>query len=246
MPERARSDRVLIERYQRGDRAARAEVIERFLPLARQLARRYARPDEPIEDLVQVASLGLLKALARYDPARGTAFSTFAVPTIVGELKRHFRDTAWAVHVPRGVQERIIQINRVLSELVRKLERSPSPAELAAVIDAPVEDVLEALDAAHGFDALSLDQPQGAEDESRSYAETVGGPDAAYEQVETAATLGPTIASMPPRDRLILRLRFEDDLTQSEIAVRCGISQMHVSRIISRSLMRLRPVAEAA
>src|SRR5437588_6916774 len=134
-PERARADRELLARYHAGDEAARAEVMERFLPLARQIARRYARGSEPIDDLVQVASVGLLKAIGRYDPSRGTAFSTFAVPTITGELKRYFRDTGWAVHVPRAIQERIVQVNRAIPVLSRRLGRSPSPHELADAIE---------------------------------------------------------------------------------------------------------------
>jgi RNA polymerase sigma-B factor len=247
--ERARADQTLLMRYRgSGADAAREELVERFLPLARQLARRYARPNEPIDDLFQVASMGLLKAIDRFDPARGNAFSTFAVPTIVGELKRYFRDTGWAVHVPRPIQERIGQVNRAVNDLSRDLGRSPSPHELADRIGSSVEEVLEALEAAKAFDAVSLDMPRGGSggDEGSAYAETVGAPDERFEMVEYNAVIGPTMAALPERDRLILRLRFERDLTQSEIADRLGISQMHVSRIIRRSLDRLRRVAEAA
>src|SRR5207302_5978007 len=142
-------------------------------PLARQIARRYARGSEPIDDLVQVASVGLLKAIGRYDPSRGTAFSTFAVPTIAGELKRYFRDTGWAVHVPRAIQERIVHINRAMPTLVRRLGRSPSPAELAEAIGVPVEEVLEAMDAARAFDAVSLETPRSEDEGAGTYADTV-------------------------------------------------------------------------
>jgi RNA polymerase sigma-B factor len=247
-PARTRADYTLLMRYRNGgDDVAREELVERFLPLARQLARRYARPNEPIDDLFQVASMGLLKAIDRFDPERGNAFSTFAVPTIVGELKRYFRDTGWAVHVPRPIQERIGQVNRAVTELSRDLGRSPTPHELARRIGASVEEVLEALEAAKAFDAISLDMPRGnGDDEGSAYAETVGERDARFEMVEYHAVIEPTMAALPDRDRLILRLRFERDLTQSEIAERLGISQMHVSRIIRRSLDRLRTVAEAA
>jgi len=245
-PERTRADYALLTRYRRqGDDVAREELVERFLPLARQLARRYARPNEPIDDLFQVASMGLLKAIDRFDPARGNAFSTFAVPTIVGELKRYFRDTGWAVHVPRPIQERIGQVNRAVSELSRELGRSPAPHELASRLDCSAEEVLEALEAAKAFDAVSLDMPRGgAEDEGSAYAETVGEHDERFEMVEYNAVIEPTMAALPERDRLILRLRFERDLTQSEIADRLGISQMHVSRIIRQAVSRLRSAAE--
>ncbi|HEX8066778.1 MAG TPA: SigB/SigF/SigG family RNA polymerase sigma factor [Thermoleophilaceae bacterium] len=249
-PDRTRADNELLARYHKhGDQHAREELVERFLPLARQLARRYARPNEPIDDLFQVASMGLLKAIERFEPARGNAFSTFAVPTIVGELKRYFRDTGWAVHVPRPIQERIGHVNKAVAQLGRRLGHSPSPGEVAASIGLSVEEVLEAMEAAGAFDALSLDSPRNTSDEDSGgggYAETVGEDDRSYEMVEYSAVIEPTMAALPTRDRLILLLRFERDLTQSEIATRLGISQMHVSRIIRRSLDRLRTVAEAA
>jgi RNA polymerase sigma-B factor len=244
-PARARADATLLARYRHGDEAVREEVVARFLPLARQLARRYARGSEPLDDLFQVASVGLLKAIERYDPARGYAFSTFAVPTIVGELKRYFRDTGWAVHVPRPIQDRIVQINKAMAALAQD-GRSPTPAELAAEVGCSTEEVVEAMEAARAFEAASLDTPRTGDDDSSSYADTVGADDEGYEMVEYSAALEPAMNAMPARDRLILRLRFERDLTQSEIADRLGISQMHVSRIIRRALSRLRTVAEAA
>jgi RNA polymerase sigma-B factor len=246
---RTRADNTLLMRYRRsGEDATREELVERFLPLARQLARRYARPNEPIDDLFQVASMGLLKAIDRFDPERGNAFSTFAVPTIVGELKRYFRDTGWAVHVPRPIQERIGQVNRAVNDLSRELGRSPTPSELATHLGHSVEEILEAMDAAKAFDAVSLDMPRGGDSDGdgSAYADTVGATDDRFDLVEYNAVIEPTMAALPERDRLILRLRFERDLTQSEIAERLGISQMHVSRIIRRSLDRLRTVAEAA
>ena len=246
-PARARADATLLARYRDGDEGAREYVVERFLPLARQLARRYARGNEPLDDLFQVASVGLLKAIERYDPERGYAFSTFAVPTIVGELKRYFRDTGWAVHVPRPIQDRIVQVNRAVAKLGRASGASPTSAQVAHEVGCSVEEVVEALEAARAFDALSLETPRNGEDDDAStYADTVGEDDQRYELVEYTAAIEPTMAAMPARDRLILRLRFERDLTQSEIAEKLGISQMHVSRIIRRSLSRLRTVADAA
>ena len=243
-PDRAKADATLLARYHHGDESAREDVVERFLPLARQLARRYARGNEPLDDLFQVASVGLLKAIERYDPQRGYAFSTFAVPTIVGELKRYFRDTGWAVHVPRPIQDRIVQINKAMASLSRD-GRSPTPAEVADEVGCSVEDVVEAMEASLAFDAVSLETPRN-DDDGGSYAETVGADDEGYEMVEYSAAIAPAMNAMPKRDRLILRLRFERDLTQSEIAEQLGISQMHVSRIIRRALSRLRTVADAA
>src|SRR3954469_18301801 len=245
-PARARADATLLARYRDGDEVVREDVVARFLPLARQLARRYARGNEPLDDLFQVASVGLLKEIERYDPGRGYAFSTFAVPTIVGELKRYFRDTGWAVHVPRPIQDRVVQINKARGRLAPGSGRSPTPAELADEVGCSVEEVVEAMEASLAFDAVSLETPRGADDDGSGYAETVGAADEGYELFESSAATAPAMNAMPKRDRLILRLRFERDLTQSEISDQLGISQMHVSRIIRRSLSRLRTVADAA
>jgi RNA polymerase sigma-B factor len=243
---RAREDRRLLTRYHSdGDLSARDELVERFLPLAKQLARRYQRGNEPLDDLVQVASIGLVKAVDRFDPERGTAFSSYAVPTILGELKRYFRDVGWAVHVPRGMQERIMQVNATVEVLSRRLGRSPTPAEIGKEIGASPESVLEAMDASVAYEASSLDASRTNDSESASYAESIGAEDEAYEQIEYMQTIAPTMRALPERDRLVLQLRFEDDLTQSEIADRIGVSQMHVSRLIRRALKRLRTVAEA-
>jgi RNA polymerase sigma-B factor len=239
-------DRRLLELYHyRGDMRARDELCRRFMPLARQLARRYQRGQEPLEDLVQVASLGLVKAVDRYDLDRGNAFSSYAVPTILGELKRYFRDSGWAVHVPRGMQERIMQVNQAMERLSRQLGHSPSPAEIGAELKMTPEVVLEALEASFAYEASSLDAPRAGDPDGDSYAESIGQEDDSYEVIEYIETIAPTMRALPERDRLVLKLSFEDDMTQSEIAERIGVSQMHVSRLIRRALTRLRTVADA-
>jgi RNA polymerase sigma-B factor len=244
--QRARETRALFERFKRGDPGARDELIERFLPLARQLARRYQRSNEPFDDLLQVASVGLVKAVDRFDPARGVAFSSYAVPTILGELKRYFRDSGWAVHVPRGVQERVLKVDQTVSKLSSRLGRAPAIAEIAETMDCTVEEVLEAMDAAQAYDAVSLDARRGGEDdEGETHGETLGAEEERYELIEYGATIDRTLKALPERDRLVLHYRFVDDLTQSEIAERIGVSQMQVSRIIRRALSRLQTVAEA-
>jgi len=239
---RTREDRRLLLRYhQHGDAAAREELVERFLPLARQLARRYQRTNEPLDDLMQVASVGLVKAIDRFDPDRGTAFSTYAVPTILGELKRYFRDSGWAVHVPRGMQERVMKLDTAAQELHRRIGRSPSPKELGTELGLSEEEVLEAMEAASAYDAVSLEQQKGDPDESKdTFQDSLGTEEERYELVEYGAAIAPTLKALTPRERLILHLRFVEDLTQSEIADRIGVSQMHVSRLIRRSLARLR------
>jgi len=224
----------------RGDLSARERLVERFLPLARQLARRYGAAGEPIDDLVQVASLGLVKAIDRYEPDRGTAFSSFAVPTILGEIKRHFRDTGWTVRVPRAIQERRLKVNRAIPALTGKLGRSPTPAEIAEHIDATSEEVLEALEAAVAYEPVSLDTSPGAEDDDETWAQSVGADDPGYKLVEYGATLAPALKALPERERLILHMRFVEDMTQSQIAERIGISQMHVSRLIRKALEAMR------
>jgi len=243
---RTREDRRLLLRYhQHGDAAAREELVERFLPLARQLARRYQRTNEPLDDLMQVASVGLVKAIDRFDPDRGTAFSTYAVPTILGELKRYFRDSGWAVHVPRGMQERVMKLDTAAQELHRRIGRSPSPKELGEELGLSEEEVLEAMEAASAYDAVSLEQQKGDPDESKdTFQDSLGTEEERYELVEYGAAIAPTLKALTPRERLILHLRFVEDLTQSEIADRIGVSQMHVSRLIRRSLTRLRAVAD--
>jgi RNA polymerase sigma-B factor len=243
---RAREDRRLLERYHNeSDPAAREALVERFLPLARQLARRYQRGGEPLDDLVQVASLGLLKAIDRFDPARETAFSSFAVPTILGELKRHFRDKGWAVRVPRDLQELAVRVDRVGEEIGRELGRAPTPAEIAESIGASTEQVLEAREAAGAYRAVSLDRPRDEDEEGDGgIADSVGAEDPGFRLAEDAATVERLMRVLTDREREVLRLRFEEDLTQSEIGARVGVSQMHVSRLIRQSVAKLRELAE--
>jgi RNA polymerase sigma-B factor len=242
-------ERGLFLRYQRkGDADARRELVERFLPLARRLARRYEQASEPLDDLVQVASLALVKAVDRFDAERGDAFSSYAVPTILGELKRHFRDAGWALHVPRGLQERVLDVNNVIEALSRELGHSPTPKQVAERMRLPVEDVLEAMDAARAYNTTSLETPRrGSEDdETSTIAETLGEDDDRFDVVEDSATIERGLKALPERERSILFLRFAEGLTQAEIAERIGISQMHVSRLIRRSIDRVRLVANAA
>jgi RNA polymerase sigma-B factor len=240
---RAREDRRLLERYHRdGDVAAREALVERFLPLARQLARRYQRGGEPLDDLVQVASLGLLKAIDRFEPDRPTAFSSFAVPTILGELKRHFRDRGWSVRVPRDLQEMTVRVDRTAEELSGVLGRAPTPAEIAEHIGITTEQVLEAREAAGAYRAVSLDRPRDDEEEDGS--SWMGVEDPGFGLAEDAATVERLMTVLTDREREVLRLRFSEDLTQSEIGARVGVSQMHVSRLIRQAVARLRAAAE--
>jgi RNA polymerase sigma-B factor len=242
---RAREDRRLLERYHRdGDNAAREALVERFLPLARQLARRYQRGGEPLDDLIQVASLGLLKAIDRFEPDRPSAFSSFAVPTILGELKRHFRDRGWSVRVPRDLQEMAVRVERVAEELSRGLGRAPTPGEIAEHIGATTEQVLEAREAAGAYRAVSLDRPRDDDEDSDGMTETMGIEDPGFGLAEDAATIERLMCVLSDREREVLRLRFEEDLTQSEIGARVGVSQMHVSRLIRQAVTRLREAAE--
>jgi len=244
---RADEDRRLLVRYHReGDPAAREQLVERFLPLARQLARRYQRGSEQLDDLIQVASLGLLKAIDRFDPARETAFSSFAVPTILGELKRHFRDKGWAVRVPRDLQEMAVRVDRMADEMSRELGRAPTPGDIAERTGASLEQVLEAREASAAYRAVSLDRPRSEdEDDGDSYADAVGAEDPGFRLAEDAATIDRLMRVLSEREREVLRLRFEEDLTQSEIGQRVGVSQMHVSRLIRQSIARLRDEADS-
>jgi RNA polymerase sigma-B factor len=238
-------ERRLFRAYlEGGDLGARERLVARFLPLARQLARRYGNAGESMDDLIQVASLGLVKAIDRYELDRGTAFSSFAVPTILGEIKRHFRDTGWTLRVPRAVQERRMKVNRAIPTLTARLGRSPTTAEIAEQIQATSEEVLEALEAAVAYEPVSLDTTPGDE-EDETWAQSVGERDPGYELVEHATTLGPALRALPERERLIVYMRFVQDMTQSEIAARIGISQMHVSRLIRKALEEMREQTEA-
>ena len=226
--------------YRDGDVRAREQLIERMMPLARRIASRYAHTGESREDLDQVAFLALTKAVDRYDPDIGP-FRAYAVPYILGELRRHFRDKGWGLHVPRSVQERVMKVNQAMERLLPELGRPPTPRELAERIGESVEDVLEALDAAGAYSPASLDAPlPGAEDgEARTVADGVGVEDGHFELVELGAAVGPVFRALPEREQLIVKLRFVDDLKQHEIAERLGISQMHVSRLLRRAVERL-------
>ena len=246
-PEREAEDRELFLRLKAGDTTARDQLAERFLPLARQLARRYQRADEPLDDLVQVASLGLIKAIDRFDPAREVAFSSYAVPTILGELKRHFRDRTWSVRVPRDLQELALKVDKAVGTLSRDLRRQPSVLEIAQAVDAGEEDVLEALEAAGAYRATSFDAPRSSDEEGGdSLADALGTTEAGFGLAEQRATLERLMAAITPREREVLRLRFVEDLTQAEIGERIGVSQMQVSRLIRQSLARLRTAGLAA
>lgn len=240
------SDRAHIERARReGSPAARRAAVEAFMPLVRSLARRYQRGEEPLEDLEQVASLGLLKAIDGFDLERGTAFASFAVPTIVGELRRHFRDKGWTIRVPRELQEMSLRVNKEQEAASTELGRPPTPAELAARLDVPVERVLEAREASHAMRPVSLDRPalpDGADD-GDTLIDRFGTIDLGYHRAEDAATVNDLLRRLPDRERTVVELRFNEDLTQSEIGERIGISQMHVSRLLRRALAELSSMA---
>jgi RNA polymerase sigma-B factor len=241
---RARADRALLERAHRGDTQAREALVGRFLPLARQLARRYQRAGEPLDDLIQVASLGLLKAIDRFDPSRQTAFSSFAVPTILGELKRHFRDKGWSVRVPRDLQELAVRLEPVSEQLARELGRAATPAEIAERTGSTLEQVLEAREAQSAYRAVSLDRPREDDEEGDGISAAFGIEDPGFSNAEDSATVERLMRVLTEREREVLRLRFSEDLTQAEIGERIGVSQMHVSRIIRQAIGRLRDVAE--
>jgi RNA polymerase sigma-B factor len=227
------------------DARARELLIERYLPLARRLARRYQHTDEPIDDLVQVASVGLLKAVDRFDCSREVMFSSYAVPTILGELKRHFRDRTWSVRVPRDLQELALRVDHMVTRLSVGRRRAPSVSELASAAQVSEERVLEALEAMGAYRTSSLDAPRSArEEEAESVAEGMGVDDQGYRRAEERATLEPLMGRLSDRERTVLKLRFAEDLTQAEIGERIGVSQMQVSRLIRQALVRLRAGAD--
>jgi RNA polymerase sigma-B factor len=244
---RAEQDRALFARYlDKRDPVDREMLVERFLPLARQLARRYQRPEEPFDDLFQVACLGLVKAIDRFDLEREVAFSSYAVPTILGEIKRYFRDRTWSVRVPRDLQELALKVDRAVSELSLDLHRQPTVEEIGAKVGAEEEDVLEALEASGAYKATSLESPRGSEDESGdTLGDTLGTEEHGFALAEDRATIEHLMRSITPREREVLHLRFAEDLTQAEIGERIGVSQMQVSRIIRQSVARLRAYATA-
>ncbi len=223
------------------DPAIREELVRRNLPFAKRLALRYRGASEPFDDLLQVATLGLLNAVDRFDPERGIPFTAFASPTILGELKRHFRDRVWTVRVPRGLHDRMGDVEKATAELTTELQRSPSVGEIAARLGIEQTDVLEVMEANHNRRPLSLDRPAGSDDSEESpAAEWIGSEDESYELVEARIALDSALPLLDERERLVLRLRFVEDMTQSQIAGRIGNSQMHVSRILRRALARIR------
>src|SRR3954454_16644767 len=221
----------------------RDALIERYLPLARSLAARYRHTSEPFDDLLQVASIGLLKAIERYDPGRGTAFSSFAVPTILGELRRHLRDHTWSIHVPRDLQELGQRLAPATEELALELGRPPTVAEIAERLDASAEAVLDAREAVAAHSPASLDEPVKGDDAAGTLADLLGGDDHAIDRAEDALLIDHYLAHLPARSRQVLRLRFQQDLKQREIGAILGVSQMHVSRLIRQSLEQLQAVA---
>ena len=246
-PARA-AERELVLRYHRwGDLAAREELVKRFLPLARDLARRYTYTDEPFDDLLQVACIGLVKAIDRFDPDRGAKLSSYAAPTMLGELKRHFRDKGWALRLPRDLQERALAVGRETEGLSKRLGRSPKPREVAQELGCSVEQVLDAHEAAASYQATSLDAPAVRDhDEPASLVDLIGAEDSGYELVEDRYAIASMWKELPEVERKVIELRFMSDLTQREIGERMGYSQMHVSRLVRRALSRLEDAAAAA
>ncbi|HEX7522042.1 MAG TPA: SigB/SigF/SigG family RNA polymerase sigma factor [Acidimicrobiia bacterium] len=242
--DRAELSRRFAEYRRTGDRRLRDDLVEGHVALARFLARRFANRGESFDDLVQVALVGLFKAVERFDPDRGLQFSTFATPTIVGELKRHFRDKGWAVRVPRRVQELHVQLAAVVGGLSQELGRSPRPAEIAVRAGCSEEDVLEAMEAGGSYRLASLDSATQNE-AGPGLLQRLGGDDEELERVDRRLELAGLLEALPEREQQIVYLRYFEGLTQSEIADKVGISQMHVSRLLVRSLAMLRETAGA-
>jgi RNA polymerase sigma-B factor len=235
-------DRALLRRYhEHGDRAAREQLIERYMSLVRSLARRYANRGEHLDDLVQIGAIGLIKAIDRFDLGRGVELTTYATPNIIGEIKRHFRDKGWAVRVPRGLQELSVQLSRLVEQLTVRLGRSPTVAEIAEEAGVEEETVLEALESGRAYTSVSLSSGGGSDDEDElDPLESIGSEEFQYQVSEDRAVLAPGFKALDERERWILHLRFFEGLTQSQIAQQVGISQMHVSRLIRRSLEKIR------
>ena len=238
----AENDRALLRRYhEHGDLQAREQLIEQYMSLVRSLARRYSYRGEQLDDLVQIGSIGLIKAIDRFDIDRGVELTTYATPNIIGEIKRHFRDRGWAVRVPRGLQELNVQLSKLIEQLTVQLGRSPTIPELAKAAGVEEEEVLEALESGRAYTSLSLSSGGGSEDgEELDPLESLGELEHQYEVSEDRAVLAPGFKVLDERERKIIQLRFFDGLTQSQIAQQIGISQMHVSRLIRRSLEKIR------
>jgi RNA polymerase sigma-B factor len=218
----------------------RDELVEMHLPLVQYLARRFRNRGEPLDDLVQVATIGLIKSVDRFDIERGVEFSTYATPTVVGEIKRHFRDKGWAIRVPRRLQELKLALAKATSELSQRNGRAPTVAELAAHLEMSEDEILEGLESANAYSAVSLDAPDTGDDDSPAVSDSLGATDEALEGVEYRESLKPLLEQLPPREKKILLLRFFGNMTQSQIAAELGISQMHVSRLLARTLVQLR------
>jgi RNA polymerase sigma-B factor len=220
--------------------AIRDQLVETHLPLVEYLARRFRNRGELHDDLVQVATIGLIKSVDRFDLERGVEFSTYATPTIVGEIKRHFRDKGWAIRVPRRLQELKLSLAKATGELSQRNGRSPTVGELAAFLDMSEDDVLEGLESANAYSTVSLDTPESGDSDALAVADTLGVIDESLEGVEYRESLKPLLDQLPPREKRILLLRFFGNMTQSQIAIDLGISQMHVSRLLARTLAQLR------
>ena len=242
-PNQVEENDLLRAYHERGDLSARDKLVEANLPLARAIARRYSGRGEQLDDLVQVASIGLIKAIDRFDLGRGVFFRTYAVPTIVGEIKRHFRDRAWAVHVPRRLKELNQMLSRLIEDMTATLERSPTIAELAEAAGVEEEEVVEALESSRAYTAESLTAPS-EEGSELDRMQTLGVVEEAFERTEDKHLLASGLRALGPRERRIIRLRFYDGLTQTQIANQLGISQMHVSRLIRRALETIREELE--
>jgi RNA polymerase sigma-B factor len=229
-----------------GDRAARDELFARFMPLARKLAGRYTNPHEPLEDLIQVASLGLLGAIDRFDPDRGVRFPAFAIPTVLGELKRYFRNTGWSAHVPRGAQEMALRVERAARQITAQSGRNPRVEELAEYLEVSPGDVLEGLDAGTAHYSVSLDAPSSTadDDDPESLGDSIGAEDDSYGLIETTVSLSDSVARLPYLERQALVLRLHSDMKQSEIARELDCSQMQVSRLLRRAAARLRQMTD--
>ncbi len=235
-------EKELLRRvHEDGDPAAREELITRYLPLVRSLARRFASRGQAVEDLIQVGSIGLIKAIDRFDITRGVELSTYATPTVLGEIKRYFRDKGWAVKVPRALQDLNIRLNKVIEQLTVELNRSPTIQELAQHAGVTEEEVLEALESGRAYSSLSIySSGSSDEDDSMELLDYLGKEETQYELVEQRRFLAPAMEKLDERERLILHLRFFEGMTQTQIAARVGISQMHVSRLIRKSIELLR------
>jgi RNA polymerase sigma-B factor len=238
----AENDKILLRRYhEQGDLQAREQLIEQYMSLVRSLARRYAYRGEQLDDLVQIGAIGLIKAIDRFDLSRGVELTTYATPNIIGEIKRHFRDRGWAVRVPRGLQELNVQLSKIVEQLTVQLSRSPTIPELAKAAGVEEELVLEALESGRAYTSLSLSVGGGGgDDDDLDPLESLGTEEHQYEVSEDRAVLAPGFKVLDERERKILQLRFFEGLTQSQIAQQVGISQMHVSRLIRRSLEKIR------